>query len=148
MWVAVDALTMSADGQERTAVRTYVPAAQKGEWTDDADRMGMTLSEFVRTMVQAGRADFPVPSGDPAQEESRDPDRSAPVDATPGGQALEDRIIDVLRSRGSVDPEELVAAVTDDLEDRVYEAIDDLDESNRVKYDPRAGGYALTDDGE
>ncbi|PSQ15824.1 hypothetical protein BRD00_12465 [Halobacteriales archaeon QS_8_69_26] len=136
---------MSTDGQERTAVRTYVPAAQKAEWEDHADRMDVTLSEFVRTMVQAGRADFPVPSTPGAENDEAG--SSGPADTTTGGQALEDRILDVLRSGDPVDPDELVAAVTRDMEDRVYEALDDLDESGRVKFDPRAGGYTL-DDGE
>jgi len=113
--------------------------------TDGQDRMDVTLSEFVRTMVQAGRADFPVPSTPRAENDEAG--SSAPADTTTGGRALEDRILDVLRSGDPVDPDELVAAVTRDMEDRVYEALDDLDESGRVKYDPRAGGYTL-DDGE
>lgn len=142
---------MSTDGQERAAVRTYVPADQKAAWREDADRMEMTLSEFVRTMVQAGRADFPVPSvgsgGDDGGREDGKPRSSAPADATPGGRGLEDRIIGVLRD-GPLDPDELVAAVTEEVEDQVYDALDDLAESNRVRFDPREGGYTLSDDVE
>ena len=51
---------MTADGEDtsRTQVRTYVPAYQKSEWESHADELDMSQSEFVRTMVQAGRTRF------------------------------------------------------------------------------------------
>jgi len=43
---------------DRRSVKTYVPEDQKAIWQDHADDLGMSQSEFVRTMVQAGRRGF------------------------------------------------------------------------------------------
>ena len=42
----------------RTSVRTYLPEYQKAKWEEHAEELGMSRSEFVRTMVQAGRRGF------------------------------------------------------------------------------------------
>ena len=42
----------------RVVVQTYVPAYQREEWDDHAEALDMNRSEFVRTMVQAGRRGF------------------------------------------------------------------------------------------
>lgn len=47
---------MSTD--EQTPVTTRVPAYQKEAWRADAEELGMSQSEFVRTMVQAGRREL------------------------------------------------------------------------------------------
>ncbi len=63
----------SDDSTERAVVRTYVPAYQKAHWQDHADELDMSQSEFVRTMVQAGRSGFEPPestSSDDASERS------------------------------------------------------------------------------
>jgi hypothetical protein len=39
----------------RTVVQAYVPAYQRDNWDEHADQLGMSRSEFVKTMVQAGR---------------------------------------------------------------------------------------------
>ncbi|MDZ7730471.1 MAG: hypothetical protein U5K37_05470 [Natrialbaceae archaeon] len=46
---------------DRATVRTYIPAYQKDHWAEHADELNMSLSEFVRTMVQAGRSDLQIP---------------------------------------------------------------------------------------
>ncbi|MFT4957036.1 MAG: hypothetical protein ACI9EZ_000344, partial [Halobacteriales archaeon] len=43
---------------ERSVVKTYVPAYQKALWQRQAETLEMSQSEFVRTMVQAGRRGF------------------------------------------------------------------------------------------
>lgn len=52
---------------ERVSVRTYVPAYQRDAWDEHAERLDMSRSEFVRTMVQAGREFFDETA---AQDES------------------------------------------------------------------------------
>jgi len=37
-------------------VTTYVSAETKGVWEEHADNLGMSLSRFVETMVNAGRS--------------------------------------------------------------------------------------------
>ena len=59
---------MAADGEERTSVRTYVPEYQKEAWAAHADELDMSQSEFVRTMVQAGRSGFEPPESAPDQD--------------------------------------------------------------------------------
>ncbi|WP_424018857.1 DUF5805 domain-containing protein [Halorientalis pallida] len=127
---------MSADGDvdtSRTSVRTYVPAYQKEEWSRQADRMDMSLSEFVRSMVQAGRRGF---EGGIDGAASTNP--SAEND-----QGLEAQIVAELRERGCCSWDDLVTAVTDDIESELERT---LQESPRIQHSPRQGGYVLEDE--
>ena len=126
---------MSTDGDvdtSRTSVRTYVPAYQKEEWERQADRMDMSLSEFVRSMVQAGRRGFEGGgAGDSPEDTSGD-----------DGRDLEAQIVAELRERGCCSWDELVTAVTDDIESELERT---LQESPRIQHSPRQGGYLLED---
>jgi hypothetical protein len=125
---------MAADS-DRVAVKTYVPRYQKDAWQEQAAEMDMSQSEFVRSMVQAGRRGF-----DP------DPEETGSGDATPGGEGLEDRVLDVLSTGGPLEWDELVSELIDGFEDELEEALGGLQEENRVQYSGRRGGYAVTDD--
>jgi hypothetical protein len=120
---------------DSVAVKTYVPPYQKERWREHADRLGMTQSEFVRTMVQAGRRDFEVPDP-PGREESGEGD----------GSGLEPLV------RGALDPEQhrswddLLEALTEDLEERLEETLASLQEENVVQYSGRRGGYTLVEE--
>jgi len=121
---------------ERVAVKTYVPAYQKAEWEAHAAEMDMSQSEFVRTMVQSGRREF-----------SLDPEETEDPDGNPGGQPLEDRVLGILRERGPQPWDDLRAAVTEEIEDRLDETLADLQDQNRVRYSGRDGGYTLAGEG-
>jgi hypothetical protein len=126
---------MSADDDvdtSRASVRTYVPAYQKAEWERQADRLDMSLSEFVRSMVQAGRRGFERGIG------SADPDETPAGD----GPDLEDQIVAELRERDCLSWDDLVTAVTDDIESELERT---LQESSRIQHSPRQGGYVLED---
>lgn len=125
---------MSDEGveTERVAVKTYVPAYQKAEWEAQAGDLDMSQSEFVRTMVQSGRRDFNL-----------GPEELDDSDAEPGGQALEDRVLDVLRENGPQSWDDLLDAVTGEIESRLDETLADLQEQNRVIYSGRDGGYTV-----
>ncbi|MFC5366449.1 DUF5805 domain-containing protein [Salinirubrum litoreum] len=126
---------------ERTAVRTYVPAYQKERWAAHAEELDMSHSEFVRTMVQAGRRDFDLePPESSGGEEPPEPP------SNPRGDGLEDRVRTVLSTEGVVGWEELLEAVSDDLEGRLESALETLQDENAVRYKPRQGGYALVAD--
>ena len=125
---------MAADSN-RVAVKTYVPRYQKDAWQEQAAEMDMSQSEFVRSMVQAGRRGF-----DP------DPEETGSGDATPGGEGLEDRVLDVLSTGGPLEWDELVSELIDGFEDELEDALGGLQEENRVQYSGRRGGYAVTDD--
>jgi hypothetical protein len=125
---------------DRAAVRTYVPSSQRERWREEADRMGMSQSEFVRTMVQAGRRGFDLGSG-----ESSNPVESGPPDVTPGGNGLRERVLETLNSQGPLDWDGLVDALAGDFEDRVESTLDELQSANEVKYSGRRGGYVVDD---
>jgi hypothetical protein len=136
MMRAVVRPTMSESDTERTVVKTYVPAYQKEQWSEHADELGMSQSEFVRLMIQAGRHDFAL--GEAEQVGS--------VDETPGVDGLEDRVLDVLDEEYS-SWDELVASLTDDIEERLETTLQHLQRENRVQYSGRHGGYTIEDDG-
>lgn len=118
----------------RTEVKTYMPAYQKEEWRAHADRLDMSQSEFVRTMVQAGRRQFSVA-----------PEEGGSNGSNPRGNDLEDRILDLLAERGTLDWDELVEALTDDVEDRMEDALDELQSEDLVRYSGREGGYVIVE---
>lgn len=131
-----------AQDTSRTAVKTYVPAYQKEEWQRHADRLDMSRSEFVRTMVQVGRRDFEVPSGGGTAERSDTSDGTADG----GGDALDERVVAALTEGGPLSWDDLLDAVTADVEERLDETLQRLQSDNRVQYSGRDGGYRLIDD--
>lgn len=134
------------DGEERVTVSTYVPAYQRDAWREHADELGMSQAEFVRSMVQAGRRKFAPDVGETNGDTS--PGEGGSPGATPGVDGLENRLLDLLREEEVLDWDELVTELTGDLEHRIEEALDTLQDDNRVRHRPRQGGYALVDNGE
>lgn len=127
---------------ERVAVRTYVPSYQRDRWREEADDLDMSQSEFVRTMVQAGRRDFDL------EDESKNTEDTPDPTVNPWGEPLERRIIALLRSEGHLNWEELVTRITDGIEQQIEDALDELQDENRVRYRPRIDGYVLVGDDE
>ncbi|MFA9504569.1 DUF5805 domain-containing protein [Natrinema sp. H-ect1] len=125
----------SAD-TSRKSVKTYVPAYQKSEWQSHADDLDMSQSEFVRTMVQAGRKGF-----DPEPNATAEPDSSG---SDPGGNALETQVLELLES-DTYSWDELLEAVADDIESRLDETLEELQADNRIRYSGRHGGYTVVD---
>lgn len=134
---------MSDADTERTVVKTYVPAYQREAWDDHADRLDMSRSEFVRSMVQAGRRGFEGsdPGGQDGETGSgrgsgdREPDRG-------DDQSLEAEVVGMLEAEPH-DWDELLAALTEDIEVRLDSVIQQLQEDDRVRYSGRDGGYVL-----
>lgn len=127
------------ESTSRKAVKTYVPAYQKEAWQSHADELDMSQSEFVRTMVQAGRRHYSVDEGtheSPTQSTSGD-------NSSPDEHNVTDRVRQQLSNEDALTWDELVAALTDDVESRLEEALDELQADNVVKYSGRDGGYIL-----
>ncbi|SEF57101.1 hypothetical protein SAMN04488133_0156 [Halobellus limi] len=147
-WVGPTRSSMAADEDtERKTVMTYVPAYQKERWSEHAEELGMSQSEFVRTMVQAGRRDFEVPSapGRDATQTSEEPDDGASYPrGQPAESGFQNRVLDVLSESEYQSWDDLLAALTDDIESRLDETLQELQASNAVRYSGRHGGYALT----
>lgn len=125
--------------EERASVKAYVPAWQKERWVEEANDLDMSQSEFLRTMVQAGRQNINI-----------EPEEGRSEGVDPRGQShdegFEGRVRSCLESEETLDWDELLDAVTDGVEERVEDAIRELEERGEVRYAPREGGYTLTDE--
>jgi hypothetical protein len=126
----------------RTVVKTYVPAFQREEWDTHAEDLDMSRSEFVRSMVQAGRRGF---EGNHRPDRSRadtaeDPNAGR-AGATPDG--LETTVLDALSVDEFLSWDELRAVVTDDIEERLEATLQELQTTGRIRYSGRNGGYTL-----
>ncbi|QCS42785.1 DUF5805 domain-containing protein [Natrinema versiforme] len=122
---------------DRTAVKTYVPQYQKEKWAEHADELEMSQSEFVRTMVQAGRSDFGIPSMDNLVSNAEESTES-------NDDGFQDRILALLEREGVLDWDELVDRLIDDIEEDVDTALGQLQDDNLVRYSGRKGGYVRT----
>ncbi|MEF8977982.1 MAG: DUF5805 domain-containing protein [Haloarculaceae archaeon] len=125
----------------RTVVKTYVPAYQREEWDDHADELGMSRSEFVRSMVQAGRRGFEAtqtPESDSEQLDERGPstEQASPTD-------LEETVLETMTVDQYLSWEDLLRAVTDDIEQRLEETLQALQATDQIRYSGRNGGYTL-----
>ena len=136
-----------ADDDERVAVRTYVPAWQRERWREEAEDRGMSQSEFVRTMVQAGRRGFDLDGSEGAGQSN--PLEGGDRDVTPGveagGDRLEERVVELVEREGPLEWDGLVDGLVGDFEDRLEGVLDELQSTNRLKHSGRAGGYVVDD---
>lgn len=142
---------------ERSVVKTYVPAYQKERWQRQADELEMSQSEFVRTMVQAGRRGFEGFDDGEGEEEAESNDDSTPENPDPTGNGegsrpteSDDRIDDHVVNRLSTEEYRSWEALRDDLaselvDDRLEDALQRLQRANRVQYSGRHGGYTLVE---
>lgn len=144
MCPGVKPLYMATEGDvdtERARVQTYIPNYQKDEWQSHADELDMSLSEFVRSMVQAGRRGFTAEDTGPEPAEHTEAGGGASSDADPQGQRLEERVRSLLADGDSYEWDELVAVVTDDVEERLDDTLQELQARDEIRYSGRDGGY-------
>lgn len=119
-----------AQSDERTVVKTYVPASQKEVWEEQAANLDMTQSEFVRTMVQAGRRDFEFqPAEDPSSA------------ADPQGLGLEERVLNCLAEDEPLTWDDLLEL----SEEWLNETVGELQDRNLITHDGPEGGYVRQD---
>ena len=123
---------------DRVSVQTYVPADQRDRWREESDELDMSQAEYVRTMVQAGRRGFDLADGS---------DEPTSPDVTPGVDGLKSRVLAVLEEQGAADWNALLAGVTDDIEERLDETLEELQTENRIQHSGRQGGYTVVEDG-
>ncbi|MFC7057225.1 DUF5805 domain-containing protein [Halovenus salina] len=121
----------------RTVVQVYVPAYQREMWDEHADELDMSRSEFVKTMVQAGRRGF---GGEPAVESHQDSEAGGEQRSD---SSLRAQILEILDEQDCLSWDELLAAVTGDIETQLEETLQELQESGSVRYSGRDGGYVL-----
>lgn len=122
----------------RTVVQTYVPAYQRDQWDEHADELDMSRSEFVKTMVQAGRRHFGEDAaGDALTSES---------DGSQSETDLQAEISSHLRAEGPCSWDDLLAGVTGDIETRLENTLQELQDEGQVRYSGREGGYVLMEE--
>ena len=132
---------------ERVAVKTYVPAFQKETWQRHADELEMSQSEFVRTMVQAGRRDYDVRSSELSGATHETQETQGPSSGDSGGEdGFGDRILEALEREGVLDWDALVDALIDDVEADLDAELQRLQDENMVRYSGRDGGYVVVGD--
>ena len=125
--------------RDRVTVSTYVTADQHERWREDAEDLGMSQSEFVRTMVQAGRRGFSL------ADSPENPQEADVAGSNPGGNGLKTALLEVLRETGPLAWPELTEALIGDLEDDLESALVELQAENRVHHSPREGTYSLAE---
>lgn len=115
-------------------VKTTVSPDQKAAWAEEADQFDMSQSEFVRTMVQAGRHWFDLENLQPQSQ-----------DADPRGNVLEDRVLAILGEREPIQFDDIVASITDDIESQVDGILQSLHSAGRVHHS-NVDGYSLVEE--
>jgi Arc/MetJ-type ribon-helix-helix transcriptional regulator len=120
----------------RKTVKTFVPAYQKEEWKRHAEELDMSQSEFVRTMVQAGRSDFEIEPIQSAEPDSNSSERG-------DDRGFEERVLSALSESEYPSWDELVNQLVDDIEEQLDESLQRLQRENRIEYSGRHGGYAV-----
>lgn len=128
------------DESERVTVSTYVPPSQRDAWREDAESMGMSQSEFIRSMVQAGRRSFSLGGS------SESPVEADVAGPNPRSNDRKTVVLELLRERGPLEWDDLVEALAGDLEDELETALVELQGENRIQHSGRRGGYALAGD--
>jgi len=134
---------MSEADTERTVVKTYVPAYQREQWDDHAEELDMSRSEFVRTMVQAGRRGFGAEgtvTSAAAESESGSEQGAEPATGPDG--SLETEVVEMLAEEPR-DWDDLLAELTAEIEEDLDGTLQELQEAGRVRYSGRDGGYVL-----
>lgn len=132
-----DGPPMSAEDEEtaRRTVKTYVPEYQKEIWKREASELDMSQSEFVRSMVQAGREKF---EADPVETRSGD--------ATPRGKRLKTEVLSILATEGPLSYQELLEQLIADFESELDSVLTELQAENRIQHSGRDGGYRVLED--
>lgn len=121
-----------SDTNERVSVKTYIPSYQKETWKKHAESLNMSQSEFIRTMVQAGRRDFHFEEVTESNMQSTHPD-----------EKLETRVLESLAREDNMSWDELVERLAGNFEDRLDDVLNELQAKNRVQYSGHHGGYVL-----
>jgi len=122
-------------------VQTYVPAYQREIWDDHAEELDMSRSEFVRTMVQAGRRGFGAePPGEGTETRNSEERRDGGIGSE---RPLQERIVESLEEQGPLSWDELRETVAGDIEEQIESTLSELQSEGKVRHSGRKGGYVL-----
>lgn len=128
---------------DRKTVKTYIPAYQRDEWDDHAEELDMSRSEFVRSMVQAGRKGYEGSESAPPEDTTVE-NQSEPLGEPPAAADFDSAVLEAL-DKGPKSWEALLEHVVDDVEAQLEETLQALQEEDQVRYSGRDGGYVLVE---
>ncbi len=135
------------NGLESEPVTTYVSPETKGVWEEHADNLGMSLSRFVETMVNAGRGvhEDTAPEGydaDPVSVRREAKALKQEVEALEGREEVGTEAVEVYAALdGEYVTVETLAGDVEADESAVYEALQTLLEEGLVEYDTMRNAY-------
>lgn len=127
-----------ADESERVTVTTYVPVEQREAWREDAEALDMSQSEFLRTMVQAGRRGFLLDG------ETENPVEPEVPGSDPRGNGVKSTVLEILREEGPLEWDQLFESVAGEIESDLDEAVTALMDDGRISHRPRTGEFSIT----
>lgn len=110
------------------------------KWEEDAEEMDVTLTEYVRRMVRAGRRQW-------GYEHTSEPEKNGlKLDESQNqGEDLEDTLREaVLRNLSTtkgLDEKDLAELLFEDLIDDLGMQLQQLKDSRKADYNPRDGGW-------
>lgn len=135
---------------DRTVVTTYVPAYQKSAWESHAAELGMSQSEFVRSMVQAGRRGFGADSEDPSNEsdagrQPSDVEEAGSADATPGVDTRK-LVLQTLETDGPLTGEEIVDAVLEEWRSEIGDTLETLQAEGVIRRPALGNEFELVEE--
>ena len=144
---------------ERVAITARVPAYQKEEWVKEADKLDMSQSEYLRTLVQAGRHDLGIAEdigpvihaehsiGSDQEEQINDSQHqdTSTEQFNLRSDGLKAHLLEEIEREEILSFDDLVRTIAGDIEEQVDDALADLQSSDRVRYNGREGGYTMVE---
>jgi antitoxin component of RelBE/YafQ-DinJ toxin-antitoxin module len=136
------------NGLESEPVTTYVDEKTKEAWKEHAEALGMSLSRFVESMVNAGRSlhEGSAPEGyeevDAASARREAEALRQELEALENGDSVDAaEVYSVLEASDGHETVETVADSVDADESAVYEALQALLDEGLVEYDTMRNAY-------
>ena len=136
------------NGLESEPVTTYVDEKTKEVWKEHAEALGMSLSRFVESMVNAGRSlhEGSAPEGyeevDAASARREAEALRQELEALENGDSVDAaEVYSVLEASEGHETVETVADSVDADESAVYEALQALLDEGLVEYDTMRNAY-------
>jgi|GEM_PF-1385118 len=139
------------NGLESEPVTTYVSPDTKEVWKKHADELGMSLSRFIESMVNAGRAEYDetAPEGyedDPVSARREADALRQELKALEGRDEFGTEAVEVYAALdGEYVTVTALAEKAEEEESAVYEALQRLLEEELVEYDTMRNAYRRTE---
>ncbi len=122
----------------------YVNMDVPDDWVDAAEERDLSLAEYTRRMVRAGRRQFGYdyePSETPAETQTLKLDET-------GGSDIDDQLKQWIHANLSTDDAQDIEDLMDLLDDDLARLADALCDEGKAKYRKRKGGYLKVPDDE